>query len=402
MSRTAGNHDVTQTRSRKGPRIRACRNCAQARARCSGDDVCARCSFKALSCVYPEKRRKKAPSSIPQHQPTWTFGDISQPPNSAAFPPGTYPQPDVLQNAANGTVQPMLNPSSTAHETFPAHVAAGSNYQPQVPGGMEMDLDTVYDPNLDSINWLPTAFNDDLDYATFSGLGMPLQVSSLAAPLSAFTADQMPLDIPQFHDSPRETTSSHTSSDSTGRFYATSVDGARMPFSTQGKRRSINVATAHRIRSFFDRDQSTFAFPQAHLPIDDPSPNLAPSPQLMPGAYERIVGAFKHVCHGLSAPFPPFSTQHLPSHAHFNHFGRLYFEHFHPILPILHPQTLRLDEENWLLALSVAALGCRYADSEDLLETTLPMTEFLRRAVMVEVLTPLIGHTRRRTLTCSQ
>ncbi|GME47605.1 putative C2H2 transcription protein [Neofusicoccum parvum] len=432
MSQAGENLDSTQTRSRRGPRIRACRNCAQARARCSGDDVCARCSSKALSCEYPEKRRKitstsasaadasgsgsgplprdLAPHSEPDDHPTWAFAnggipppqpDLRQLPNGAAFTsaPFQQTQPNAdAQRMANSSPHDAAASVSVGQHQEPfqgqeaaAMVPVASNYQTQPSEDIDMNLDAVYDPNLYSINWLPTAFNDDLDYAAFSAFGMPLQVSNMQPPFSTFTGDQVPLDIPRFqnpqreqHDSPRDTSSSQTSSDSTGRFYATSVDGARMPFVTQGKRRSINIANASHIRSSFFRDQSTFAFPQAHLPIDDLSPNLASNPQMSPGAYERIVGAFKRVCQGLTTPFPPFSTQHLPSPAHFSYFTQLYFEHFHPILPVLHPQTLRLDEENWLLALSIAAIGCRYADSEELLETTLPMTEFLRRAVIVE------------------
>ncbi|KAL1627222.1 hypothetical protein SLS56_006461 [Neofusicoccum ribis] len=440
MSQAGENLDSTQTRSRRGPRIRACRNCAQARARCSGDDVCARCSSKALSCEYPEKRRKitststsasaadasgsgplprdLAPHPEPDDHPTWAFAnggipppqpDLRQLPNGAAFTsaPFQQPQPNAdAQRMANSSPHDAGASVSVGQHQEPfqgqeaaAMVPVASNYQPQPPEDIGMDLDAVYDPNLYSINWLPTAFNDDLDYAAFSAFGMPLQVSNMQPPFSTFTGDQVPLDIPRFqnpqreqHDSPRDTSSSQTSSDSTGRFYATSVDGARMPFVTQGKRRSINIANASHIRSSFFRDQSTFAFPQAHLPIDDLSPNLASNPQMSPGAYERIVGAFKRVCQGLTTPFPPFSTQHLPSPAHFSYFTQLYFEHFHPILPVLHPQTLRLDEENWLLALSIAAIGCRYADSEELLETTLPMTEFLRRAVIVELIDCMVAY----------
>ncbi|EOD49771.1 putative c2h2 transcription protein [Neofusicoccum parvum UCRNP2] len=440
MSQAGENLDSTQTRSRRGPRIRACRNCAQARARCSGDDVCARCSSKALSCEYPEKRRKitstsasaadasgsgsgplprdLAPHSEPDDHPAWAFAnggivppqpDLRQLPNGAAFTSApfqqTQPNADGQRMANSSPHDAGASVSVGQHqEPFQGQEAAAmvpvaSNYQTQPPEDIGMNLDAVYDPNLYSINWLPTAFNDDLDYAAFSAFGMPLQVSNMQPPFSTFTGDQVPLDIPRFqnpqreqHDSPRDTSSSQTSSDSTGRFYATSVDGARMPFVTQGKRRSINIANASHIRSSFFRDQSTFAFPQAHLPIDDLSPNLASNPQMSPGAYERIVGAFKRVCQGLTTPFPPFSTQHLPSPAHFSYFTQLYFEHFHPILPVLHPQTLRLDEENWLLALSIAAIGCRYADSEELLETTLPMTEFLRRAVIVELIDCMVAY----------
>lgn len=405
MSHQGGDsHDVTQTRSRRGPRIRACRNCAHARARCSGETVCVRCSSKNLACEYPEKRRKTASSNGDDepndHPPPWSFANTDLP--TQQHPGTTFQQSDSLPAQPNVSAHHhMANPPPAAAssnvplvqngESFPAHqeagpfVAAESNYQPQPTQDVNMNLDY----NMYSINWLPTAFNDDLDYAAFASFGMPLQVSNMAAPLSSLNADQIPMDLPRFptpqdqHGSPRDTASSHTSSDSTGRLYATSIDGARMPFSTHERKRPLHLVNANHLRSSFFKDQSTFAFPQANLPIDDVSANADAAPQLSPGAYERIAGAFRRVCH-LATPFPPFATQHLPSPAHFTYFVQLYFDHFHPILPVLHPQTLRLDEEHWLLALSISAIGCRYADSEELLESALPMTEFLRRAVMVE------------------
>src|ERR1700761_6841666 len=55
------------------------------------------------------------------------------------------------------------------------------------------------------------------------------------------------------------------------------------------------------------------------------------------------------------------SVASFPSRAYLNVYVQLYFEHFHPRMPFLHVPTFDTGENNWLLILSVAAVGCQYS-----------------------------------------
>ncbi|KAK2023937.1 hypothetical protein LX32DRAFT_627120 [Colletotrichum zoysiae] len=61
----------------------------------------------------------------------------------------------------------------------------------------------------------------------------------------------------------------------------------------------------------------------------------------------------QHEAQGLDANFP--SLRHLDTYM------QLYFEHFHPRIPLLHAPTFQASPESWQLVLSVVCLGSRYS-----------------------------------------
>ncbi|KAF4924428.1 Nicotinate catabolism cluster-specific transcription factor [Colletotrichum viniferum] len=61
----------------------------------------------------------------------------------------------------------------------------------------------------------------------------------------------------------------------------------------------------------------------------------------------------QHEAQGLDANFP--SLRHLDTYM------QLYFEHFHPRMPLLHVPTFQASPETWQLVLSVVCLGSRYS-----------------------------------------
>ena len=58
----------------------------------------------------------------------------------------------------------------------------------------------------------------------------------------------------------------------------------------------------------------------------------------------------------------------------------LYFEHFHPALPLLHQATWKTTDTPAVLMLGVAAIGATYADA-DYRPITVSMSELVRRMV---------------------
>jgi hypothetical protein len=51
----------------------------------------------------------------------------------------------------------------------------------------------------------------------------------------------------------------------------------------------------------------------------------------------------------------------FPSLRHLDTYVQLYFEHFHPRMPILHVPTFRTSPKAWLLVLAVVCIGCDYS-----------------------------------------
>lgn len=439
VSSDGENGSSVSTRSHRGRHFRACHNCAQARARCSGEDVCARCLSKAMVCEYPKKRRRSGQSSptrnaFASQDPAWSIGELSLNTNTNS------PQYGLLDND-------NLSCYSSSSETFPQHISGYGlghdadlasltpleiNYEQMSPlvvpnsGGLiSPDIDTfdmsqpfppqpppqpnqhinmghMGDANSSSINWLPTAFNEEIDYATLSGIGVPLKSPNNKMPGTGMQDGSATLPSPAAMDflpasppngrrgsqSPaRSDGSSNSSTGSNGRYYATSFDGARIPFVRGTKRRrSFNVSSSEPIRSSLFRHQSgVYSFPEISVPIDSLPPVPVTGPAMDLKAYDRIADAFRQVCHGLGTTFVPFKTLAVPGPGHLNYFLQLYYEHFHPILPILHLPTLKLNEDEWVLGLAAAAIGCRYSDSEELLGFIRPMTEFLRRVSVMSV-----------------
>ncbi|KAF5612501.1 zinc finger rst2 [Fusarium sp. NRRL 25303] len=62
--------------------------------------------------------------------------------------------------------------------------------------------------------------------------------------------------------------------------------------------------------------------------------------------------------HGL---WPAFIEVKLPPTALLNSWVQLYFEHFHPIFPILHKPTFSSPDTHWLLIFTVAAIGAHFS-----------------------------------------
>ncbi|KAL1874418.1 hypothetical protein VTK73DRAFT_295 [Phialemonium thermophilum] len=93
---------------------------------------------------------------------------------------------------------------------------------------------------------------------------------------------------------------------------------------------------------------------------------------------------FRRLCLDRNGVYPSYVTQDFPSLGFINFFIRLFFENFDPILPIYNTKVANM-AEHWILALSVSAIGSQYADAEELSRCVVPLHEFLRRALAVEV-----------------
>ena len=69
----------------------------------------------------------------------------------------------------------------------------------------------------------------------------------------------------------------------------------------------------------------------------------------------------------------------------------LYFEHFDPQFPFLHPNRLNDDEVPWILLLAVAAVGSHYSEMIDAPRYNLALVDLLGRAVDLTVSHAILG-----------
>ncbi|KAF5512399.1 Zinc finger protein [Colletotrichum aenigma] len=72
-----------------------------------------------------------------------------------------------------------------------------------------------------------------------------------------------------------------------------------------------------------------------------------------------------HMIQSIKARLPQHEAQGLdanfPSLRHLDTYMQLYFEHFHPRMPLLHKPTFQASSETWQLVLSLVCLGSRYS-----------------------------------------
>ncbi|KAI5790313.1 fungal-specific transcription factor domain-containing protein [Geopyxis carbonaria] len=176
-----------------------------------------------------------------------------------------------------------------------------------------------------------------------------------------------------------------------GGFYVDSDEGARIPCSVRARKTSavvVGVGSQSPV-SIHPAEPPPYilGFPEwAHdLPQKLNGKNLQNRHQIDTGIYDTIHDYFERTCLGHGTPFATFETDRFPPMSFLNYFIQLYFDHFHPVFPVIHKGTLDLNSCHWLVALSLAALGSQYTDSPDLCRCIYPMQEFLRRAVCYEV-----------------
>ena len=102
--------------------------------------------------------------------------------------------------------------------------------------------------------------------------------------------------------------------------------------------------------------------------------------------YSAIHRSFIAVCTGLTAHQPVYGSSCFPSRKTLNALVKLYFERFHPVMPILHHPTLNLNTSHWILSLVIVTIGSHMSDFEQAEEYSLCLDEFLRRAISALVI----------------
>lgn len=94
----------------------------------------------------------------------------------------------------------------------------------------------------------------------------------------------------------------------------------------------------------------------------------------------------------------PLHNGNLASMHALDSFVQLYFEYFHPNLPILHQPTFDPSQTRWQLVLATAAVGCCYSKVQWAVQYATGLQELLRRAIAEAVSSQ--WHTTPPVLVC--
>lgn len=289
-------------------------------------------------------------------------------------------------------------------------------------------LQINFDPNLfdqsvlSAINWLPMDLFDgtsgDMGLAqgdspslpdTWSAdshlrsLWMPPTANSEHIPSSCIPGDilqdsrnlasaQMRNNMGQYANEPSEGSSQAGSLEGTvssGEYYIDG-DGARLPkykrrCKAWSKTSQDQISQLALIQS--GHQNRSFGFPNIdHIPADSKFDEFQPKVEIDRSTYDTILDSFRQTCRrGDISLFPEFYSEFFPSINILTEFVRFYFDSFQPLYPIFHVPTFDPNKCHWVLTLSLAAVGCHFAEYNGSDKCARAIHEFLRRAIFVEV-----------------
>ncbi|KAF4451552.1 hypothetical protein F53441_5509 [Fusarium austroafricanum] len=294
-------------------------------------------------------------------------------------------------------LQLALSPEPTPHSQASVSLESNGGNSNQQQQNIEYDLSSC---NIDwdfPINWLPYDNEIETTYCSILGLDSnlpqaePMDTLGRNEPTSAF-----PMDAPQPRPvstvasfSPGSTVGvSSTGSGRTvpGDLYATSSNGARRPCTAKSRQlfppiglQGYTKQTPLSQDATLGVDDGKRSFPNlSYLNFETPTESL-----LTELTYSKMCDAFNQICLSC-AIFQPFASVKFPSQPIVDYCISLFFEHFNPIFPLVHPQLTDLNE-NWVLALAVCAVGSQYSATAEMDACVMPFHEFLRRVLVIQL-----------------
>ncbi|KAF5008744.1 hypothetical protein FDECE_4981 [Fusarium decemcellulare] len=261
------------------------------------------------------------------------------------------------------------------------------------------------------MNWLP--YNNEIETNYYSVLGLETELAP-AGPLGppsangstartdisdyADTAVAQSRILPSTSLSPGSAVTASPqlsmSSDRTilGDLYATSSNGARRPCTAKSKQlfpplgiqRSKHLPSISSDPTLQDASVRLWGFPDLRHLIIEETEDYHPEPILTVSTYDKIYEAFTQICFD-SAPFGnQYTSTEFPSLKILDYCVKLFFEHFNHIFPLVHPHLTNLDT-SWVLALAICAVGSQYSATEEIDSCVLPLHEFLRRVLAIQL-----------------
>ncbi|KAF2758846.1 hypothetical protein EJ05DRAFT_324090 [Pseudovirgaria hyperparasitica] len=300
---------------------KACVHCVAAKTKCTGEHPCRRCDGKALDCNYasPGSLNEAQCESGENDQHRDAQSHDSQPVDMS--PPNLISWMDVGQGAHSNQMNLdfTLPPMAVAPSTMSAQFYLSPN-------------------NLQSPN---VTASPNVDTSVFDS-GTPVGSTSLVI------------------------------NDRTARYYVEG-SGSRQ---SRVKRRRLTVDESHTPPAdIFNEDHQRYALP------DMPAPITAKS-FINDDMYMQLCQSYQDTC--VSSWFQSrFESEILPSRELINYLIDQYFDHFNPLMPILHVPTMQLSHTHWILPLALATAGAQFSSNSDLRPLAISFQEFLRRCLLL-------------------
>ncbi|KAF5672006.1 zinc finger rst2 [Fusarium heterosporum] len=389
----------------------ACKPCSNSKVRCDGERPCRRYRQQDHNCYYePHAKRKTSEAG-------------SDRTNTKRCRQKASGNIDVLENiTANtnaNTGNSPLSPPATVNDTnsnkvnhADAYISPAHDSSTEIPKINDTSIDVQpINPLLDSSHSMPNAYSAQLGRTDmfFDTTGMFMAqnpTASIPTPLSSLLfadafdttdwlncgADQAlnPFFLP--NDAPL-----HTINDLW-------LDQESLKISPQPSMSQLTPASmvdqaavaelySRSHSPAIDRDavepreyvpvsielDAQLTFPDmSHLTAEDVDhENLAHVDDIPEEVGKSITHAALEMQKGSS--FPLFKHLAIPPTPVLNVWVQLYFEYFHPVMPILHKPSFCSSKRHWLLVFAVAAIGAHFSTIKDAQACSRAMHETIRR-----------------------
>lgn len=370
-------YDESVARS-KG-RQAACTSCAKAKQACDGQQPCGRCQKRQATCAYgPNHRHSQQDlSASSTSTESMTCGSetihpsVDDVPVSLSTPQRHQTAPnmdDIVSYPIAESEQAFLDPSILPGSSeFVGYAPIDS--EPQNPCSDQDGVDNV-DTSVTSES-LPGMVLDSLALVDLPSLSFYAFDFTSSLP---YPSTNMPRNHPRSALSPPAQISPEATQFEEG---CQSESTGRPPF----QQIHDHVVPPPKPYAFpdvqSDQLQASFSGIYCHIPHT----NLLQQAHQKASEFFYSIHDHQELTGALVPTFLPFSA--------FNAFIQLYFEHFHPSWPFIHPSALAQPDTSWILHIGIAAVGARYATADTMELYMSAMLVLHRDAILQNVRQPL-------------
>ncbi|EAW19672.1 C2H2 type zinc finger domain protein [Aspergillus fischeri NRRL 181] len=302
--------------------IKACESCRLSKVRCDGKEPCQRCCDQHRECSYLVSKRTGQSATRTGQLPRGHCLNLpSRQDQAGSQPTNTSLSINVVSQAYPQSQK--LYEQAPVHSPAQADAAYGAIDTITVPPFFSLDWN-------DFDEWLNFGFDDE-----YMGLSAP--AASATAAITGLYGNIQEPDMDKDAIDPRQ-------------YYPASIElDAQLVFP----------------------DMATIASE------DIEKENLALVEQVPDGTPRKVFEMATVL--QTKSNYPKFIELRIPPARVLNAWVQLYFEHFHPVFPILHKPTFCPARMNPFLVLTVAAIGAHFSDLEGSQACYKAMHELIRR-----------------------
>lgn len=346
--------------------VQACKPCSLSKVRCDGQRPCQRCDNHGIECYYqqPQKRRVMdvpTDESTPKrrsketYQPSRSHGDTGINMDELASP-ATHITTMVKQNEAITQSESLADPavSDSLQPSFAETIETIENDQIfsdlRSFMNLESDVDIIgFDSSLDIFNDIYLGSGGQQEPLLYS---LPA-IASGQSPTAFLTSSSIAEIYSRNCSPPLEAESVEPR-----QYHPTSIDvDAQLTFPD----------FSHLGASDLEQENITH--------VDDVPTSVVENIARLANTMER------------SPFFPAFTDVRIPPTPVLSVWVQLYFEHFHPVFPMLHKPSFCSPRTHWLIVFVVAAIGAQFSRLPNAQTCSRAMHEMVRRqtAYLVQI-----------------